>query len=163
MNSTDSRPRVSVFGGPTTLRVGMETTRPNLAPALRLLGEVLREPAFDAKEFDELQQENLAGIEENVRPDGPRSNAYQRYLNPDPKGDPRYASTIDEQVADYTGGHVSTMCAASTPSSTAPPMGSWRWSETSTGPSSTALATELFGAWKSSAAVRADPDGVSGT
>lgn len=95
--------RVSIFGGPTSVRVGLETTRPNLIPALRLIGEVLREPAFPEKEFDELKRENLAQLEENrSEPTFQGSNAYQRYLNPYPKGDPRYVSTLDEQVADYT-------------------------------------------------------------
>ncbi len=95
--------RVSVFGGPTSARASIETTRPNLVAAFRLLGEVLREPAFDGKELEELRRENLAGIEQNrSEPTALGSNAYQRYLSPYPKGDPRYISSFDEQVADYT-------------------------------------------------------------
>jgi zinc protease len=95
--------RVSVFGGPTSVRASIETTRPNLAAALRLLGEVLREPVFPQKEFDELQREAVASIEENrSEPTAVGANAYSRYLNPYPKGDPRYVSTLDEQVADYS-------------------------------------------------------------
>jgi zinc protease len=95
--------RVSIFGGPTSVRVGVETTRPNVVAVLRLVGEILREPAFDGKEFEELRRENLASIEENrSEPTALGSNAYQRYLNPYPKGDPRYVATFDEQVADYT-------------------------------------------------------------
>jgi zinc protease len=96
--------RVRVFGGPTSVRASIETTRPNLAAALRLLGEVLREPVFPQKEFDELQREAVASIEENrSEPTAVGANAYSRYLNPYPKGDPRYVSTMDEQVADYSG------------------------------------------------------------
>ena len=95
--------RVSFSGGPTSVRVGVETTHPNLIGTLRLIGEVLREPAFDGKELEELRRENLAGIEQNrSEPTSLGSNAYQRYLNPWPKGDPRYVETFDEQVADYT-------------------------------------------------------------
>jgi zinc protease len=94
--------RVSVFGGPNNVRASIETTRPNLAAALRLLGEVLREPVFPQKEFDELKREALASIEESKsEPMAVGSNAYQRYLNPYPKGDPRYVSTMDESLADY--------------------------------------------------------------
>jgi zinc protease len=96
--------RVSPFfvTGPTSVRVTIETTRPNAAPALRLLGEVLREPSFPEKEFEELKREDLARLEENrSEPTSQGSIAYQRYLNPYPKGDPRYVSTVDEQVADY--------------------------------------------------------------
>jgi zinc protease len=95
--------RVGIFGGPTQLRASIETTRPNLPQVLQLLGEVLREPAFPEKEFEELRRENLAALEEQrSEPTFQGSNAYQRYLNPYPKGDPRYVATLDEQVADYT-------------------------------------------------------------
>jgi len=91
------------FATPTTLRVTIETTRPNIVPAMRLLAEVLREPSFPEKEFDELKREDLAQFEQNrSEPTSQGSIAYQRYLNPYPKGDPRYVSTVDEQVTDYT-------------------------------------------------------------
>lgn len=96
--------RVNVFGGPTSVRASIETTRPNLAAALRLLGEVLRDPVFPQKEFDELQRETVASIEENKsEPTSVGSTAYSRYLNPYPKGDPRYVSTIEESIEDYGG------------------------------------------------------------
>jgi zinc protease len=95
---------VSLGGGPTSLRVRMETTRSSLTESLTLLAEVLREPAFDSKEFEELRQQNLAGLEENKSdPIAQGSAAFQRYLNPREKGDPRYTSTPEEQIADYTG------------------------------------------------------------
>jgi zinc protease len=97
--------RVGPFfvSGPTSVRMTIETTRPNAAAALRLLGEVLREPSFPEKEFEELRREDLAQFEENrSEPTSQGSIAYQRYLNPYPKGDPRYVSTMDEKVADYS-------------------------------------------------------------
>ncbi|MEO8636530.1 MAG: pitrilysin family protein [Gemmatimonadales bacterium] len=95
--------RVSLFGSATSAQATIETTRPNLIPALRLLGEVLREPVFDAREFDALRQENLAALEEQrAEPTTQGSRAFGRYLNPFPKGDPRYTATVDEDVADYT-------------------------------------------------------------
>jgi len=137
------------FATPTTLRVTIETTRPNVVPALRLLGEVLREPSFPEKEFEELKREDLAQFEENrSEPTSQGSIAYQRYLNPYPKGDPRYVSTMDEQVADYSaatldevrrfyaefyGGSNGELAL----------VGDFDPAEI------TAAATELFGAWKS--------------
>ncbi len=44
--------KLSISGGPTQLNASIETTRPNLPAVLQLLGSVLREPAFDAKEFE---------------------------------------------------------------------------------------------------------------
>jgi len=141
--------RVSMFGGPTSIRVSIETTRPNVAAVLRLVGEILREPAFDAKEFDELRRENLAGIEQNrSEPTALGSNAYQRYLNPYPKGDPRYVATFDEQVADYTAATLDQVrrfyaenYGASNGELVA--IGDFDSREM------TATATELFGSWKS--------------
>ncbi len=99
--------RVQLFGSSTSLQASIETTRPNLVPALRLLAEVLREPVFDGKEFDELKQEDLAGLEQQrSEPTSQGSRAFGRYLNPFPKGDPRYTATVDEDVADYTAATV---------------------------------------------------------
>lgn len=94
--------RVSIFGGANLLRVLIQTTRPNLPSALSLVAEVLREPAFDTTEFRTLQRENLAQIEEQRSdPQARGSEAFQRYLNPFPKGDPRYTPTLEEQAEDY--------------------------------------------------------------
>jgi zinc protease len=76
--------------------------RENFPAVLKLVGEILREPSFPAKEFDTLQQENLAGIEQQrSEPDALGSNVFQRHMNPYPKGDPRYVETFDESIASY--------------------------------------------------------------
>ena len=55
---------------------------------------VLREPAFPASEFEQLRQENLAGIEQQrTEPSALASNAFSRHINPYPKGDVRYVPT----------------------------------------------------------------------
>ncbi len=149
--------RVSMFGGPTSVRVSVETTRPNVAPVLRLIGEILREPAFEGKEFEELRRENLAGIEQNrSEPTALGSNAYQRYLNPYPKGDPRYMGTFDEQVADYTAAtldQVRRFYAENYGASNGElvVVGDFDSREL------TATATELFGSWKSPGAFERIP------
>lgn len=95
---------VNVFGGASSAGVRIETTRPNLPAVLRLVGEVLREPAFDAVEFAELKQQTLASLEEQrSEPTTQGSIAYSRYMNPYPKDDPRATLTVDEQVAAYNG------------------------------------------------------------
>ena len=94
--------RVNLFGGPTSTSVMIETTRPHLAAVLGLLGEVLREPAFDSTEFRTLVQENLASIEEQKsEPTAIAFRLFQRHLASYPKGDPRYVATLDELAADY--------------------------------------------------------------
>ncbi len=93
--------RVSIGGAGNNVLVTVETTRPNLIPTLRLIGEVLREPAFDAKEFELLRTEGLAGLEQNKsEPQFVASVAIQRIVNPWPKSHPLYVGTIDEQIAD---------------------------------------------------------------
>jgi zinc protease len=95
--------RVSVFGGPTSTSVRIETTRPSLPWVLSLLADVLREPAFDSTEFRTLVQEDLAQIEEQRSDPMARGfTAFRRQLASYPKGDPRYVPTPDEQAADYT-------------------------------------------------------------
>ena len=99
--------RVNLFASVNTTTVSIETTRPNLLPALGLMAEVLREPAFDTLEFRTLQQENLAQIEEQKsEPTARGSVAFQRYMNPFPRTDPRYTATFEEQAADYTAATV---------------------------------------------------------
>ena len=63
---------------------------------------MLREPAFPAKEFEELRLENLAAIEEQKsEPQALAPNVFQRHMNPYPKGDVRYVETLDEELAAY--------------------------------------------------------------
>ena len=51
---------MGVDGGATGASVCIEAPRKNLPEVMKLVAEVLREPAFDAKEFALLQQERLA-------------------------------------------------------------------------------------------------------
>ena len=95
--------RVGVFGSYDALNGRIETTRANLVPVLRLLGEVLREPAFDEKEFGELKQQSLAQLEESKSdPQALAFTAFERYMSPYPKGDPRYRPTLEEQIDELT-------------------------------------------------------------
>jgi zinc protease len=92
--------RVMVSGTASQCNVSVETVGENLPAVLRLVAEVLREPAFPDKEFDLLKQEELAGIEEQKSEPQPMAViAFQRQLNPYPKGDVRYTETLDEQIA----------------------------------------------------------------
>lgn len=92
--------QVNIFGGATSASVRIQTQRPNLAAVLRLVGEVLRDPGFDAQEFKELKQERLASIEEQrSEPTTQGFTAFGRFLHPYPAGDPRATLTVDEQVA----------------------------------------------------------------
>jgi zinc protease len=94
--------RVAVSGGPTQAAFSVETVRENLPAVLKLVAEVLREPAFPESEFEQLKQENLAGIEQQrSEPDAVAPNAFNRHMNPYPRGDVRYTETPDEALASY--------------------------------------------------------------
>ncbi|HEX8687766.1 MAG TPA: insulinase family protein, partial [Pyrinomonadaceae bacterium] len=74
--------RAFVFGGPTQASVSIETTRENLPAVMRLVAEILREPAFPASEFELLRQENLAGIEQQKsEPTQIAFTAFSRVMN----------------------------------------------------------------------------------
>jgi zinc protease len=90
---------VTVTGGPTFALVTIETVRENLPGVLRLVAEVLREPAFPATELEQLKQAQLAAIEQQRSdPTAMATNALNRHLNPYEKGDPRYIQTPEEQI-----------------------------------------------------------------
>lgn len=78
----------------------LETDRPNLEGALRLAAEVMREPAFEEKEFETLRQETLSRLEEQKKqPDALAWKAYDRHVLPYPAEDIRYTPTFDEKIA----------------------------------------------------------------
>jgi len=92
---------VQVSGGPTSANVRIETTRENLPAVIKLVAEVLREPAFPANEFEQLKEEELAGIEQRrSEPTSIGGVEFQRHMRPYPKGHPNYISTPDEDVAE---------------------------------------------------------------
>jgi len=93
--------QVFFFGSGNNLSAQITTTRPNLIPTLRLVAEVMKEPAFDPKEFEVLQRQQLAGLDQQKSDPGSVAfTAFQRALSPYPKGHPLYVQTIDEQIAD---------------------------------------------------------------
>jgi zinc protease len=93
--------RVGVDGGPLGVSVSVEAKRENLPEVLKLVAEVLREPAFDAKEFGLLQQERLAMMEKSrTEPDTLGGYAFRRVLGSHyPKGHPYYAPTVEEDLS----------------------------------------------------------------
>lgn len=91
-------------GGSATLASGsIETTRDNLMSVLRLMQEVLAEPAFDAQEFETLKRQRLAGLESQRSEPGPLASiALARHMNRYPVGHPLYTETLDEMIAALT-------------------------------------------------------------
>jgi zinc protease len=91
---------VFIGGGPTQAFINVTTTKPNLMEALKLVGEVLKDPTFPADEFEKLKLEELANVEsQRSEPQAIAFNRIQRHTTPYSKSDPRYISTFDEEVA----------------------------------------------------------------
>jgi zinc protease len=92
---------ISVFGGTSSAGVRITTERKNLAEAIELAGEILKNPIFPAEEFEKLREEELAGIEsQKSEPQAIASNLMGRVNSPYPKDDPRYVNTFDEEIAE---------------------------------------------------------------
>ncbi|MBI4892787.1 MAG: insulinase family protein [Acidobacteria bacterium] len=91
--------QVTVSGSPAGASVRITTTKENLPAALALAGEMLKESTFPSNEFDQLKQQNLAGMENaKSQPQAIAIQALQSHLNPYPKGDIRYMASIAEQI-----------------------------------------------------------------
>jgi zinc protease len=92
--------RVTVSSaGPMAIRVVLETTRPNVPQALALVSEVLRAPAFNANEFEEMRRARVAQLEaQRSEPIVAGQLAYLRLTTPYPNGHPRYIASADEQL-----------------------------------------------------------------
>jgi zinc protease len=90
-------------GSPSTVNVAqvrVKTVRENLPAVIALLGEMLREPAFDKKELESLRKEMLTKLEEQLS--DPMANAsvtLMQHLLPFPPTDVRYTPTIKESIA----------------------------------------------------------------
>ncbi len=95
--------QVNVNGTVASATAFIQTTRPNLIPALELVAQQLRTPRFDAEELDKLKKERLAQIEtQKSQPDFQASVALSKTILPKPKGHPQYTSAADETIADIS-------------------------------------------------------------
>ena len=79
----------------------IEVRRPQLHETLRLLAEVLRQPAFPATEFEELRRAALTGAEaQRGDPAALAGERLARHLYPYPRGHWLYTESIDERLAE---------------------------------------------------------------
>ncbi len=140
---------VGVFGGATGANASIETTRQNLPEVLRLVAEILREPAFPESEFETLRQETITNLEnQRSEPTSIAFNELSKHFNRYPKGDPRYSRSLDEQIADVKAVKLEDIKAFykdfyGASNGTLAIVGDFDANQTS------ALVKELFGNWKS--------------
>ncbi|MBX9582042.1 MAG: insulinase family protein, partial [Gemmataceae bacterium] len=82
------------------LTFSVEAKRDTLPKALELLGEILREPAFPAAEFETTKRGMRAGIAASASdPAALAQNRLARALSPYGPDDVRYVPTLDENLA----------------------------------------------------------------
>ena len=94
--------RLTINGSAAGVTATIETVRGNLPKVIELAAEVLQQPAFPAAEFETLRQATIAGVEsQKTEPNAIATRAYQRLMNPYPKGDIRYVATFDEELAEF--------------------------------------------------------------
>ncbi|MFO0598313.1 MAG: pitrilysin family protein [Myxococcaceae bacterium] len=94
-----ARAQLDVMGSTQGVRVFGSVQRPELPVLLALLSDVLKEPAFDPKEFDVAKNEFVERIEKMK--DDPRAlgaNALDRALSTFPAGHPLSVSTYPEII-----------------------------------------------------------------
>jgi zinc protease len=91
--------RVNMGGSVQFGTANIQTVGANLPAVLKLVAEIMREPAFPESEFDQVKQAALAGIEsQRSQPQFVAMNGLQKHMNPYPKGDVRAVQSADEQV-----------------------------------------------------------------
>jgi zinc protease len=77
----------------------IEVRRENFAETLKLVAEMLREPAFPAAEFEEIRRAALTGAEaQRNDPAALASVRLARHLQVYPVGHPNYTPTIEERI-----------------------------------------------------------------
>ncbi|MEO6566748.1 MAG: pitrilysin family protein [Casimicrobiaceae bacterium] len=94
------RAKVSVSGSATVASASGQTFRAQLPDTLRLVADVLKNPAFPATELDQLKRARATSLETaRSEPQDIAQRALRRHDNPYPPGDPRYAPTVEESLA----------------------------------------------------------------
>ncbi len=97
----DEFERLKISGRVTGPGGGIQTTRPNFEAALRLVAHVLREPSFPESEFEQLRNQMVTSITASLsEPEARASDAMSKHFNIYPRGDWRYAASLEESLAD---------------------------------------------------------------
>jgi len=86
-------------GAPGTVRASIQSDRANIVAAIELLGEIMKEPAFDHAEFETVMTERLARSEQRLSdPMALGMNAVSRAVNPWPIDSIHYVPTLEENI-----------------------------------------------------------------
>lgn len=94
--------KTSLFfrGSNGNIYANISSTEKDLMPALVLMADIMKNPAFDPAELEKLKTEELAQIESyKNEPQFIASDKVSQINNNYPKGHPNYSMSIDERVA----------------------------------------------------------------
>jgi len=90
----------NVGGGSQSAGISLQTRRGELAEALALAADILRNPAFPENEFEQLRLQAITGIEaQRKEPGAIAGNAVAKAFDPWPAGHPLRFRSTDEQLA----------------------------------------------------------------
>lgn len=94
--------RVNVSGSPASVDVTWEATRATLPAVMKLIAEILREPAYPQAEFDTYLQSRLAALEaQRSEPQAVAANEFGRHLNAAyAAADPRAVLSMPDALAE---------------------------------------------------------------
>lgn len=99
----DEMNRLKLNGSVGNGGITINTDRHNLEESIRFFAEIAKNPAWDPEEFELIRKSTLANLEASrSEPNYKASYALQKHLNRYEKGDPRYVSSIDEDIEGYT-------------------------------------------------------------
>jgi zinc protease len=93
---------VAFHASPGQLDVSLSTRRDKLPELIRLVVEVLKQPALPEAGLDEVRRQALSSLaEQSKEPEAVLEEALSRHGNPYPRGDVRYAPRFAETEADW--------------------------------------------------------------
>jgi len=89
----------SLSGDPGKVSASIQSDREHFADAIKLLGEIMKEPAFNQDEFDIVKKKIQASIEQGISdPQTLGMLELSRALRPWPKDSIHYVQTLEEQL-----------------------------------------------------------------
>jgi zinc protease len=92
--------QASIGGSMQGAGINLQTRRAQLADALSLAADVLRNPAFPESEFEQLRVQAITGLEASRKePDSIAGMALAQHFDPWPAGHPLHVQTLDESLA----------------------------------------------------------------
>ena len=89
---------LNVNASTTKINIGFKCLKKDLDQVITLLAEELRNPLFDAKEFENLKQQFTGNTQQNLNDPGERGGiALSQTIYP--KGNPNYSLSVEEDLA----------------------------------------------------------------